>query len=136
MPNNFFNGFQQQQANAIFAVPVQGESGARNYPVAAGNTVLLIDFDTGKFWLKSTDTNCFPSRFTAYSFKEDKTNQITPTNGNFVSKTEFENLKANLDNQFQKVISQLQTLLTTEGKNHVGAINRADSESSTIPTEV
>ena len=50
-PNNMFNPMQQTQ-NQIMLVPVNGEGGAQMYPVAAGSTVALIDFDACIFWLK------------------------------------------------------------------------------------
>ena len=112
MANNFFGGYsqpqqsfmqyQQPQQNNILVVPVQGEAGARIYPVAAGNTVLLIDFDSKKFWLKSTDTSGLPSRFAAFTFTEEV---IQPEGtGNFISRNEFNELKQNIDKQFQTLI--------------------------------
>lgn len=112
MANNFFGGYnppqqfmqyqqpqpQPQSNNSVSVVTVQGEAGARIYPVAAGNTVLLIDFDSKKFWLKSTDNGGLPSRFAAFSFKEDVTQNDTA--GNFISRNEFDELKQNIDKQF------------------------------------
>jgi len=103
-PQQFFQQFQQQpqqQNNSVSVVTVQGEAGARIYPVAAGNTVLLIDFDNKKFWLKSTDLNGMPSRFAAFSFTEE----IKPANDtdNFISRNEFNELKQSIDNQFKNL---------------------------------
>jgi len=102
-PQQFFQQFQQppQQNNSVAVVTVQGEAGARIYPVAAGNTVLLIDFDSKKFWLKSTDLNGMPSRFAAFSFTEE----IKPANDtdNFISRNEFNELKQSIDNQFKSL---------------------------------
>ena len=103
-PQQFFQQFQQpqpQQNNSVSVVTVQGEAGARIYPVAAGNTVLLIDFDSKKFWLKSTDLNGMPSRFAAFSFTEE----IKPANDtdNFISRNEFNELKQSIDNQFKNL---------------------------------
>ena len=55
-PNNMFNPIPQTQ-NQIMLVPVNGEGGAQMYPVAAGSTVALIDFDACIFWLKTTAPN-------------------------------------------------------------------------------
>ena len=44
-----------QRSNDVLAVPVNGEAGAQNYLVGAGNTVLLTDFNAGRIWLKSND---------------------------------------------------------------------------------
>lgn len=109
---NYFSGFsppQQQffpyqqppQNNGVMVATVQGEAGARVYPVAAGNTVLLIDFDAKKFWLKSTDTNGMPSRFAAFNFTEEI--KQTGDTGNFISRAEFDDLKQNLDAQFKQL---------------------------------
>lgn len=102
-PQQFFP-YQQQppQNNGVMVVTVQGEAGARVYPVAAGNTVLLIDFDAKKFWLKSTDNNGMPSRFAAFTFTEEVVRQIGDA-GNFISRTEFDDLKQSIDAQFRQL---------------------------------
>lgn len=109
---NFFGGYSPQQSfvpyqqspanNTVSVVTVQGEAGARVYPVAAGNTVLLIDFDTKKFWLKSTDQNGMPSRFVTFTFTEE----IKPPsdNGQFISRNEFDDLKKSIDAQFKQLL--------------------------------
>lgn len=109
---NYFSGYsppQQQffpyqqppQNNSVMVVTVQGEAGARVYPVAAGNTVLLIDFDAKKFWLKSTDNNGMPSRFAAFNFTEEI--RQTGDAGNFISRSEFDDLKQSIDTQFKQL---------------------------------
>lgn len=102
-PQQFFQQFQQpqQQNNSVSVVTVQGEAGARIYPVAAGNTVLLIDFDSKKFWLKSTDLNGMPSRFATFNFTEE-IKQADNTD-NFISRNEFNELKQSIDNQFKNL---------------------------------
>ncbi len=110
MPN-YFGGYSppqqfmqyqqpQQNNNSVTVVTVQGESGARIYPVAAGNTVFLVDFDAHKFWLKSTDLNGMPSRFAAFNFTEE----VTPQNqGDIVTRNEFKDLKKSIDAQFKQL---------------------------------
>ena len=120
-PQQFFQQFQQQpqqQNNSVSVVTVQGEAGARIYPVAAGNTVLLIDFDIKKFWLKSTDLNGMPSRFAAFSFTEE----IKPANDtdNFISRNEFNELKQSIDNQFKNLSDAIK-----------GAINNVSNSTNT-----
>lgn len=44
-----------QQGNTSGFVWVQGEAGAKAYPVAAGNSVLLMDSENPVLYLKSTD---------------------------------------------------------------------------------
>ncbi len=95
---NYFGGYPQQQYqqanNSVIVVPVQGEQGANIYPVAAGNTVFLFDFNQKKFWIKATDINGLPARFDAYEFKD----VVKPVQagGNFISRNEFENWKSEL----------------------------------------
>lgn len=97
MANNYFSGYPQQYqqpSNSVIVVPVQGEQGANIYPVAAGNTVFLFDFNQKKFWIKATDINGLPARFDAYEFKD----VVKPVQagGNFISRNEFENWKSEL----------------------------------------
>lgn len=105
--SNFAGGYppqqqQQPQNNSVMVVTVRGEVGARFYPVAAGNTVLLIDFDAKKFWLKSTDFTGMPSRFTTFNFTEEVKQPVD--SGNFISRTEFNELKQTIDSQFKQLL--------------------------------
>ena len=135
MANNFFNPFPQQQnfmqqmpqnapSSNITVQLVQGENGARLYPVAPNVTALLFDFNAGKFWIKATGANGFPSQFTAYNFVEEKPPEQTQGN-NFVSQTEFDEVK----NQLQQISAGLQTLLS-------GVNNNAIQQSANVPSEV
>ena len=88
---NMFTPITQQQ-NQTMLVPVQGECGAQMYPVAAGTTVALIDFDGGTFgtfWLKTTAQ--------MRKFKFEEVVQATPTDANAVSRKEFASLQEKMD---------------------------------------
>lgn len=87
---NMFTPSQQTQ-NQIMLVPVQGEGGAQMYPVAAGTTVALIDFDACIFWLKTTAPNGLPQQMRKFEFKEIV--QATQGNENVVTRAEFDELK-------------------------------------------
>ena len=104
---NYFGGYPapqyQPQNNNVIVVTVQGEQGASMYPVAAGNTVLLIDFNLKKFWIKATDINGLPSKFTAFDFKETVKPQNDTTG--FVSRNEFDEWKRSTDAQLQQIIA-------------------------------
>ena len=115
---NYFNNYGQvqRQGGEILAVPVQSEIGAQNYLVAAGNTVLLTDFNSGLLWLKSTDANGLFSSLRTFKVKE-----ITPepkANGDFVSQTEFNDLK----NQLQQLTANLNALIS-RGENSNAKFN-------------
>lgn len=130
---NFFNSFPQQQ-NFMQQIPqssptqnitvqmVQGESGARIYPVAPNVTALLFDFNAGKFWIKATGANGFPAQFSAYNFVEEKPADQTQGN-NFVSQTEFNEVK----NQLQQIQNLLLGVKPNESVN---------AKSSNISAEV
>lgn len=61
---------QMPQPASLMTVLVQGEAGAQMYPVASGNTVLLMDFDTKTFWLKGTAANGVPQPMRKFAFDE------------------------------------------------------------------
>lgn len=103
-PQQFMQYQQPQQNNNVMVVTVQGEAGARIYPVAAGNTVFLVDFDAHKFWLKSTDLNGMPSRFATFNFTEEI---VQPNQGDVVTRNEFNDLKKTIDNQFKQLIDTI-----------------------------
>lgn len=93
---------QQQDFSNFITVPINGgEATANAYPVASGNTVVLIDFELGKFWLKS-NTNGIPQRLRAFSFSEDIKDAQTPAN-NGISRAEFDALSASVN----KLIAEL-----------------------------
>lgn len=135
---NYYNAFQQQPFlqqqfaqpqvnNTVLVVPVQGESGANIYPVAAGNTVFLIDFATKTFWIKATDVNGIPSRFEAYEFKNKVVPPPQTKNGDFVSQTEFTEFKNQLNNQFNQIAASLNSLLNRGEISNANATNNGQS---------
>lgn len=114
-PMQYPQQYQQPQNNTITVVPVQGENGASMYPVAAGNTVFLIDFDQKKFWIKATDINCLPSKFAAFEFKEVVKPSPADTN-NFISRNEFDEWKNIMDAQLKQIADNI-NVLVGGGKN-------------------
>lgn len=94
----FSNGQNAQQVNdnSMMVVFVQGESGANAYPVASGNTVLLMDFESGKFWIKS-NVNGIPQRLRSFSFSEEIQGQTQTQSTNAVSRDEFNKLAENVN---------------------------------------
>lgn len=82
----------QQPQNNIIMVTVQGENGAQMYPVAAGNTVLLADFDAKLFWLKTTESNGLPQPMRKFRF-EEITPQPQNAVANAVTREEFDELR-------------------------------------------
>ena len=79
---------------------VQGEAGAKSYLVAPGNTVMLMDSEGERFYLKSADASGMPMPLRIFEYKE--TNEAAckassgPVSGldklddRFVTREEFE----------------------------------------------
>ena len=140
--NNFFGGYgvptQQQMPmaspmqrnNEVLAVPVNGEIGAQNYPVAAGNTVLLTDFNGERLWIKSNDPNGMFVNMRTFEVKEITPKPIQPAdNGNFVSKEEFQKYCQGVDNQLQRVIDYL----TNGGANRNESNANVSKSAAVVP---
>ena len=111
---NFGNNYPSQNtgyiynndpSNSMMTVFVNGESGAQAYPVASGNAVLLMDFDAGKFWIKS-NVNGVPQRLRVFNFEEEITQEVNEN----VSREEFNNLSSNVANLADSVNKLLKEL--------------------------
>lgn len=106
------NSFTQPSTNIgssvsnPMVVNVNGDEGAKNYPVAAGNTVFLVDFNTNQFWIKSTSQNGLPEQFRSFSF-EEKTPKVQIPYQDYVTKQELNDLKEYLDGQFTGIRNQI-----------------------------
>ena len=61
---------QQVQPNSSGIIWVQGEAGAKAYPVAAGTSMLLMDSEREQFYLKSTDMSGMPMPLRLFTYKE------------------------------------------------------------------
>ena len=101
---------QQQPAmntpiqNELMLVLVKDDNAVQNYPVANGNSVMLMNYDSGKFWIKSMTNGVTPT-ITEHKFEVVNGNQNPPAY-NFVSQEEFKALSANVD-RIQKIIEDL-----------------------------
>ena len=78
-PYNYYSPVGQQalnQPNITAQLPstgiiwVQGEAGAKAYPVAAGNSMLLMDSESEQFYIKSTDASGMPLPLRTFNYKE------------------------------------------------------------------
>ena len=49
---------------------VQGEAGAKAYPLAPGSNILLMDSETECFYIKSTDPSGMPMPLRTFQYKE------------------------------------------------------------------
>lgn len=129
--NNFFGGYAQQQAipqqrNEIITTFVQGEAGAKFYPVAAGNTVFLFDFNSSKFWIKATDANCIPQPMREFDFSEVVKKQPETPNSDVPTRAEFDEL-TNAVNRLLNAIGGAQ--------NNESSTNTNTSQSSNVSSK-
>ena len=96
---------------------VSGEVGAKSYLVAPNSTVLLMDSDAQRFYLKSADSSGMPSlRMFEYS-EVSNSPQNTPQapysdlkelDSKYVTRSEYEGLKR----QYEKVLEKLEIIGT------------------------
>ena len=90
------NTQQAQSGNFIW---VQGEAAAKAYPVASGQSVLLMDSEDSVMYIKSTDQSGMPQPLRIFEYKERTTNHSEPAvvkgspNDEFVSRKEFEEFR-------------------------------------------
>lgn len=99
----------QQGNNGL--IWVQGEAGAKSYIVAPGNTVMLMDSEGERFYLKSADASGMPMPLRIFEYKERTETPpqafsapVTVQNvnfDNFVTREEFEQRMASMASQCQ-----------------------------------
>ena len=97
----------QQPNNGL--IWVQGESGAKSYLVAPNATVMLMDSEGERFYLKSADTSGMPLPLRIFDYKERQnasvsdfkapTSDFSDLDDKFVTRKEFDELKASIASQ-------------------------------------
>ena len=95
-----------QQAQTGGLQWVQGEAGAKAYPVNAGQSVLLMDSENNVFYIKSTDNSGMPLPLRTFDYKERTAQSTSKTAQNapqaaidtslFVTRDELEKRLAEL----------------------------------------
>lgn len=97
MNNQAYNMPMQNTTNSVITVPVTNETEVQNYLVGAGNTVIFVDFDHGKLWIKSTAANGVPMQIRMFKLSEiqpEPASQPAPVpTGEYVTKSDFDELK-------------------------------------------
>lgn len=96
--------FANQQASNNGLIWVQGESGAKSYMVAPNSTVLLMDSENQRFYLKSTDASGMPQPLRIFEYTEKAQNapQMAPSSesidlSSFATKAEFDAFKTEIE---------------------------------------
>jgi len=95
---------QQQYPQQSGLVWVQGEAGAKSYLVAPNTSVLLMDSEAQKFYIKTTDASGMPLPLRVFSYAEaSNTAQNAPkavetiNPSVYVTKREFDAFKAQIE---------------------------------------
>lgn len=108
--NPYQVGYQQvqnaQQVQTGGLQWVQGEAGAKAYPVNAGQSALLMDSENNVFYIKSTDNSGMPLPLRTFDYKERTVQSASKTAQNapqaaidtslFVTRNELEERLAEL----------------------------------------
>ena len=98
---------QTQPTNSL--IWVQGEAGAKSYLVAPNATVMLMDSEGERFYLKSADSSGMPLPLRIFDYKERSVMPQQVAGGSvgaeqfnpdrFVTREEFDELKASIASQ-------------------------------------
>ena len=102
---------QQQPQNNSGITWVSGEAGAKAYLVAAGSSVLLMDSEATRFYIKSTDPSGMPMPLRIFDYTERvQTQNNAPVaakaaDEQYVTREEFAALAARIDAMTKEVNS-------------------------------
>lgn len=98
------NPYGMQQTSPVSIVWVSGELGARNYPIAPNTSILLMDSESSRFYIKSADIlgvqtlrSYEYSEVTAGKPTETETVAESKAQNDYVSREEFDELKKTID---------------------------------------
>lgn len=118
--NNYIPQFYQPQYMAPQPQPnvsqqnnsginwVQGENAAKSFPVAAGQSVLLMDSENAVMYIKSTDQSGMPLPLRIFDYTERVTKSPEdvkanpPADVDYVTKNEFNRFKEEMKSEFKK----------------------------------
>lgn len=83
----------QQQTGIIW---VQGEAGAKAYPVPNGGSVLLMDSESQRFYIKAVDLSGMPQGLRKFTFVEEGAQTVLQPAAmpEYITRKEFEDFKA------------------------------------------
>lgn len=107
----------QQTGNGL--VWVQGEAAAKSYPLAPNTTVLLMDSEGDRFFLKSADASGMPLPLRVFEYHERTAQTVKPNQpapAGFVTKDEFDALRNDFEAFRREFIPA--SPLTNEGESN------------------
>lgn len=104
---------------------VSGEVGAKSWQVQPNSTVLLMDSEAERFYIKSCDGSGMPTLKT-YEYKEINPQPIKNNDTEYVKRAEYDDLMRDFAEKLQKVEENIQKLTEKPKKKEVA------NEQSTI----
>lgn len=128
MPTQMSGTSQPPQTNQGL-LWVQGEAGAKSYLVAPNTTVLLMDSEGSRFYLKSTDNAGMPSlrvfEYSEVTQNAPQVQQSVPTNldDKYVTREEYSRLQA----QYTEIMDKLDSF-------HAPVVVSEDARKTTATT--
>lgn len=89
---------QQMQPTGSQIIWVQGEAGAKSWLIAPGSSVLLMDSEAQRFYIKSADPAGMPS-LKVYEYREvtGQVERVEAAPADFVTRKEFEELRNRIE---------------------------------------
>lgn len=104
-----YQGFQDRMPQAPQSnqgiLWVQGESGAKSYLVAPGSSVLLMDSEGERFYLKSSDASGMPQPLRVFEYREVTGKQTAPDmSDRYVTRDEYNDLRG----KYESIMSRLE----------------------------
>lgn len=105
----YFPDYPQKQNNNNGLLWVSGEVGAKSWQVAPNSTVLLMDSEADRFYIKSSDASGMPTLRT-YEYKEVNPQPIKTEGIEYVKKSDYDDLMRDFAEKLQKVEENIQKL--------------------------
>jgi len=102
------------QTNDTGILWVQGEAGAKSYPVAPGKSVMLMDSETDAFYIKSADASGMPLPLRVFDYKE-RTAQPQAQHQPLMQTDQFVTWEA-LEQRLAEIINDKKPTAKKEGK--------------------
>ena len=110
---------QQPRQDANSLNWVQGEAGAKSWYITPGSTVLLMDSENPRFYLKSADMNGVPAmrtfEYTEVGVQPQKP-QETPQAVNFVSVEEFNSFRDEVLKKLEDLAEPVEVSVSRKGR--------------------
>ena len=107
---------QQQQVYQNNIIWVKGKENARSMQVPPNSTVILLDSEVGKFYIKTTD-DIGLGKLRVFSYVEEPDNDSVNTSSsvpnidlsNYVTKTELEEIVKEIKNSNEPIVSTIKS---------------------------